>query len=88
MKVNFHQVEVEKVDRSTAKVDVHELLGDFIFNQAEHVDEHDLGIEIYHSEGEMELTEKQCQIVKTAASKMKYVLRAALEKAVSETKEE
>lgn len=83
MKVDFHQIEVEKVDGSTQKVDVHQLLGDFIFNQAEHVDEHDLGVAIWHSEGEMELNEKQCAIVKNAASKMKYVLRTALEKAVT-----
>lgn len=83
MKVNFHEIKVETVTGAEANVDVHQVLGDFIFNQAEHVDEHDLGRDIYHSEGEMELTEKQCQIVKTAASKMKYVLRTALEKAVS-----
>ncbi len=86
MKVNFHQIEIEKVDGTTDKVDVHQILGDFIFNQAEHVDEHDLGIEIWHSEGEMELTEKQCDIIKNAAGKMKYVLRTALIKAVTEEK--
>lgn len=81
-KVDFHKISIETITGEPATVDVHQVLGDFIFNQAEHVDEHDLGRDIYHSEGEMELTDEQCEIVRKAASKMKYILRTALEKAV------
>jgi hypothetical protein len=81
-KVNFRELEVELVNGETQKVYVHEAVGNYIFNNANDVAEHDLGRDIYHSHGEMELSDKQAKIIERMADGMKYVLRQSLKNAV------
>ena len=81
-KVNFHELEIEMVNGETKKIDVHEAVGNYIFNNANDVAEQDLGRDIYHSQGEMELSDKHSKIIERMADGMKYVLRKALKDAV------
>ena len=88
MKVNFHELEIEMVNGETQKIDVHEAVGNYIFSNANDVAEHDLGRNIYHSQGEMELSDKQAKIIERMADGMKYVLRKALKDAVKHEDDE
>ena len=47
---------------------------------ADDVAEHDLGVAIYHSDGEMEMSDEQVRIVRKYLGAWKYVLRQGIER--------
>lgn len=82
-KVNFKQIKVEDIEGNIVSVDVHKSLGNALYMQGENIEECELGKKIYHSEGEVEITAKDADVIKRFAGNFSFVVREALKKAVS-----
>jgi hypothetical protein len=51
--------------------------------QAADIEERDLGRKIYYANGDVELTDQQVEVVKRFAARYSYVLREAVETALT-----
>ena len=51
--------------------------------QGANIEERDLGRKIYYANGDVELTDKQVEVVKRFAARYSFVLREAVEKALT-----
>lgn len=79
MKINFKELEIKDIENNVQKVDASKVVGNLLFNMADDVAEHDLGLKVYHSEGELELSEQEAGIVTKYLGQFKYLLRSAIE---------
>lgn len=88
MNIKFRQLPITDIEGNTQNIDVAQLIGNVIFNQADDVAEHDLGIKIYHEpEPEKEtgecvgtdIDDKEINILKKYLPYFKYNLRAAID---------
>jgi chaperonin cofactor prefoldin len=79
-KVNFTNVPIKDIEGNETKQNVAQAIGNLIFNMADDVAEHDLGIEIYHSTGDIVIDEKKEAILKKYLPALKYNLRTAIER--------
>ena len=77
-KINFKALEIEDIERNIQRVDISRPLGNQLYLQGNDVEECDLGRAIYYSEGEMELTDKQAQMVLNAVQGYPYLTRHAV----------
>lgn len=80
MEINFKELMMENIEGNELAFDARTLVGNVLFNLADDVAEHDLGIKIYHSEGTIDLNEKEVKIVEKYLSRFKYLLRNSIEK--------
>ena len=81
-KVDFTKIMIVDVEGHEVAADIAAQLGNMMYMQGQSIDECELGRDIYHSQGEMELSDKQSKIIERMADGMKYVLRKALKDAV------
>ena len=87
MNIKFHQLPIIDIEGNTQNIDVAQLVGNVIFNQADDVAEHDLGIKIYHEpvpdeNGECtgtDIDDKEANILKKYLPYFKYNLRNAID---------
>ena len=87
MNIKFHQLPITDIEGNTQNIDVAQLIGNVLFNQADDVAEHDLGIKIYHEpvpdeDGECigtDIDDKEVNILKKYLPYFKYNLRAAID---------
>ena len=84
MKINFKEIAIINIEGKEERLDVRKTVGNVLFNMADDVAEHDLGVNIYHSEGEIELNDKERAIIKKFLPMFKYLLRNAIETAMKE----
>ena len=77
-KVNFHAMPVADIDDNVTPHDLHILIGKTLFQLAEDPDEQDLSKKIYHSEDEVELSEKEEKIIMKYHRCFKYVFQLAI----------
>ena len=82
MNIKFHQLPIIDIEGNTQNIDVAQLIGNVLFNQADDVAEHDLGIKIYHEpvpdeNGECkgtDIDDKEANILKKYLPYFKYNL--------------
>lgn len=88
MNIKFHQLPIIDIEGNTQNIDVAQLIGNVLFNQADDVAEHDLGIKIYHepvpdeNTGECpgtDIDDKEANILRKYLPYFKYNLRNAIE---------
>lgn len=88
MNIKFHQLPITDIEGNTQNIDVAQLIGNVLFNQADDVAEHDLGIKIYHepvpdeNTGECpgtDIDDKEANILKKYLPYFKYNLRNAID---------
>ena len=81
--IDFTRLPINDIDGNENENDVSKFVGNFIFNMADDVAEHDLGIKIYHSAGTIDIDEKEEKILKKYLPALKYNLRSAIEQLLS-----
>ena len=77
-KIDFEKIPIKDIDGNVLPCDVRKVVGNTLFNMADDVAEWELGVKIYNSVGEVEISEKDVQIIMKFAGFFKYVLRHAL----------
>ena len=82
-KVNFKQVPFRDIEDKEQMFDCQKEIGNAIYMQAADIEERDLGRKIYYADGDVELTDKQVEVVKRFASRYSFVLRDAVENALT-----
>jgi hypothetical protein len=82
-KVNFRTITFKDIKDKDQLLDCQEGLGNAIYMQGADIEERDLGRKIYYADGEVELTDKQVEVVKRFAARYSFVLREAVENALT-----
>jgi len=82
-KVNFKTITFKDIEDKEQLFDCQKELGNAIYMQAADIEERDLGRKIYYADGEVELTDQQVEVVKRFAARYSFVLREAVEKALT-----
>lgn len=80
-KINFRKITVVNIKDEEEIADIQEKLGSQLFFAHEQ-EEYELGKKIYHAQGEVELNEKEEDLVRKAIEGYSYVLRIAIKKAL------
>lgn len=82
-KVNFRTIPFRDIEDKEQLFDCQKELGNAIYMQAADIEERDLGRMIYYANGDVELTDQQVEVVKRFAARYSYVLREAVETALT-----
>lgn len=82
-KVNFKTITFKDIEDKEQLFDCQKELGNAIYMQAANIEERDLGRMIYYANGDVELTDQQVEVVKRFAARYSFVLREAVEKALT-----
>lgn len=78
-KIDFTSVAIKDIEGNSIEQNVAPAIGNLLFNMADDVAEHDFGIKIYHSDGAIDIDDKESAILKKFLPALKYNLRKALE---------
>ena len=92
MNIKFRKLPITDIEGNTQNIDVAQLIGNVLFNQADDVAEQDLGIKIYHEpvpdeNGECtgtDIDDKEVNILRKYLPYFKYNLRAAIDNAMKQ----
>ena len=82
-KIDFRKIQVENIEGIKNEADVSKQLGNQMYMQGQNIEECELGRDIYHK-GEVELSDKQAEMVKRFIMPWSYVLRSAIEETLRE----
>ena len=88
MKVNLKQVVIKDIEGNEMKADFSKQIGNYLYMQGQDIEECELGKKIYFAEGEVEMDEKECEMVRRAVSGYSYIARTAVSKSLSPEKTE
>ena len=77
-KVDFRQIGVKNIEGKIETADVSKQLGNLMYMQGQNIEECELGRDIYHK-GQVELNQKQEDMVRRFIQPWSYVLRSAIE---------
>lgn len=78
-KVNFSKIIIKDIEGREVQADFQKQLGNQLYMQGRHLEECELGTRIYHADGEVELSEKECEMVRNAVQGYSYIARSAIE---------
>lgn len=76
--INFTAIPVQDIEGNAHEQNVAKVIGNLIFNMADDVAEHDLGIKIYHSEGAIDIDENEEKILRKYLLSLKYNLKTSI----------
>lgn len=79
VKVNFSKIIIKDIEGRDVPADFQKQLGNQLYMQGRHLEECELGTRIYHAEGEVELSEKECEMVRNYIAGYSYIARSAIE---------
>lgn len=79
MKVNFAKIVIKDIEGREVEADFQKQLGNQLYMQGRNIEECELGKRIYFAQGEVELSDKECAIVKQAVQGYSYIARTAIE---------
>ena len=82
-KVNFKTITFRDIEDKEQLFDCQKEIGNAIYMQAANIEERDLGRMIYYANGDVELTDQQVDVVRRFAARYSFVLREAVEKALT-----
>jgi hypothetical protein len=78
-KINFRQIPVKNIEGDEQTVSLSDLLGNQLYMNGQNIEECELGKKIYFAEGEIELDEKEVDIVLQFTQTLySYIIRTAL----------
>ena len=77
-KIDFGHIVVQNIEGKDVNVDLRKTLGESMYINSRNYDGFDLGRTIYRSEGEIELTDEQVNIVMMFMESYPYVTREAV----------
>ena len=78
-KVNFSKIIIKDIEGRDVQADFQKQLGNQLYMQGRDIEECELGKRIYFAQGDVELTDKECAIVKQAVQGYSYIARTAIE---------
>lgn len=78
-KIDFGKVVVKDIEGNSQEMDVRKPLGNDIYLNAQDIAVADLGRKIYHSEGELTLTDDEAGVVLQATQQWRWYIRSAIE---------
>lgn len=78
VKVDFSKVVLKDIEGRELTADFKQQLGNQLYMQGRNIDECELGKKIYFADGEVDLSEKECQMVGQAIQGYSYVAREAI----------
>ena len=78
VKVDFSKVVLKDIEGREMTADFRQQLGNHLYMQGRNIEECELGKKIYFAEDEVELSEKECQMVSQAIQAYSYVAREAI----------
>lgn len=84
MYVNFTKIHLTDINGEVQEVNFAEQLGNQLYMTGHNIEECELGKRIYFAKGEMELSEKEKQIVTMAVAGWSYIARSSIENAMKE----
>ena len=82
-KVNFQKIEIKNIKNETEIADFAKLIGNQLYMNGRTIEECELGKRIYYAEGDVELNEKECEMVKNIIAGYSYLARTSIEKAMN-----
>lgn len=82
MYVNFTKVQIKDIEGKEQMADFSAQLGNQLYMTGRNIDECELGKRIYFAKGEVELNDKEAQIVTNAIQGWSYVARIAIDAAM------
>ena len=81
MKVNFKEIVIKDIEGNDVKADFSKQIGNQLYMQGINIEECELGKKIYF-DGEVELTDKDAEVVKRITAGYSLVARTAIESAL------
>lgn len=81
-KADFSKIAIRGIEGQTIEADFQKQLGNQLYMQGRDIEECELGKKIYFAKGEVELSDKERDIVKQATQGYSYVARTAIEEAM------
>ena len=84
MKVDFSKIEVKTITGDMETVDLRTAVGNILYMQGMNIKECSLGLDVFHSDGPMELSDEQTAIVRVYVKRLPYVFQEAVERALAE----
>ena len=76
--VNFGNITLKDIERNQVTLDIRKQLGNSLYIEGQNIEECDLGRKIYYSDGDVELTPEQVEIVKRYTARYAYIARQAI----------
>ena len=83
-KVNFKDIKIKDINGNEVVADFQQQIGNQLYMQGHDIEECELGKKIYFAEGEVELTDKESDMVRRITAGYSYVARQAIEEAMKE----
>lgn len=78
-KIDFANVLIKDIEGHEIRADFKKQLGNQLYMQGQNIEECELGKRIYFAQGDVELTDKDCAIVRNAVQGYSYIARSAIE---------
>lgn len=85
VKVDFSKIAVTGIDGNIFTADFGKAIGNQLYMQGHDIEECELGKRIYFADGDVELSDKDCNIVRQAIQGYSYVARTSIERAMLAT---
>jgi hypothetical protein len=82
MKVNFQKLVIKDIEGNDVVTNLQPTIGNQLYMQGRNIEECELGRRIYHADGAVELTEKECDMVRFITQGYSYIAKQAIEKAM------
>lgn len=83
-KVNFKDIKIKDINGKEVVADFQQQIGNQLYMQGHDIEECELGKKIYFAEGEVELTDKEAEMVRRITQGYSYVARQGIEEAMKE----
>ena len=83
-KVNFKDIKIKDINGNEVVADFQKQIGNQLYMQGHDIEECELGKKIYFAEGEIELTDKEADMVRRITAGYSYVARQAIEESMKE----
>jgi len=84
MKVDFSKIQMKTITGDMETVDLRTAVGNILYMQGMNIKECSLGLDVFHSDGPMELSDEQTAIVRAYVKRLPYVFQEAVERALAE----
>lgn len=84
IKADFTKIVIKDIEGREQEADFSKQLGNQLYMQGHDIEECELGKRIYFAKGEVELSEKECDIVLKAIEPYSYVAREAITRQIKE----
>lgn len=77
-KINFKEIVVKDIKGDEQKIDMSYDFGNLLYVQGKNIVEFELGLKIYHTVGDLELTDEETNVVKEYAQRFPYLYQKSI----------